>query len=228
MKTLLISIIVICWAIIGIQFNANRNLKKQNIELAARPAQSIYIPVIDTIRDTTKGETIFKFRPVQSTLSLDQYVSKGLADTLADALRITKSERDNWIRKAKSYEAFTVVLQDSLHGIKYNDSRGQWAHLKDKTFDIRYNIDSNIWIPKVNLTARKIVYPERKNIFQPYQYNAAWIFDDDRIQISNLQDYTKVKQPSRWGISAIAGPVITPSGLTYGFGLGLSYDIIIP
>ncbi|KKO90564.1 hypothetical protein AAW12_15920 [Sphingobacterium sp. Ag1] len=226
MKTLLISIIVICLVAIGIQFNANRELKKQNIELAAQPAQSIYIPVIDTIRDTTKGETIFKFRPVESTLSLDQYVSKGLADTLADALRLTKSERDNWMRRAKSYEAFTVVLQDSLHGIKYSDGRGQWAHLKDKTFDIRYNIDSNIWIPKVNLTARKIVYPERKSIFQQYRYNAAWIFDDDRVQISNLQDYTKVKQPSRWGISAIGGPVVTPNGFTYGFGLGLSYDII--
>ena len=224
MKTLLITIIVFCLVAIGIQFRNNLELKKQNTELAAQPAQSVYVTVTDTIRE--EGKTIFKYRPVQSNLSLDQYVSKGLADTLADALRITKSDRDSWMRKARSYEAFTVVLQDSLKGIKYNDSRGQWAHLKDKTFDIRYNIDSNIWIPKVNLTARKIVYPERKNIFQPYKYNAAWIFDDERVQISNLQDYVKVKQPSRWGISAIGGPVVTPYGFTYGFGLGLSYDII--
>jgi hypothetical protein len=226
MKNFLLSTaFLICLIVIGLQFRANKSLKMENEEFSKLPTQNVYITKVDTVH--LEGKTIFKYKPQEGVLPVSDYVSKSLADTLVKALGIAKNKAEFFEKRARSYEAYTIVLRDSLIGTTYTDSKNQkWAHLKDKTFDIKYNVDSNIWIPQVSLTAQRLVYNDRKNIFHPYHYNAALFFDDERIKISNIQDYTRIKQPSRWGISVFGGPLVSRQGFSYGVGIGATYDII--
>lgn len=213
-----ILLIAVCGIIAFTFYQENKSLQLANKDLAELKSGNAYNPVIK--RDTIAGKSTIVYLPAETPNNIGDYVSKSVADSLQTALKIA-------VKDLKSYKSFVITLQDSLKGNVYKDKAGvQWASLKDKTFDIRYNIDSNLWIPKVTIKPELLTYRTRKSIFHPYKYNSAIIVDDARAEISFVQDFTKIKQPSRWGIGAVGGPIITPMGLSYGVGLGLTYDLI--
>lgn len=221
MKNLIfITLIAICGIIAFAFYKENKSLKLENKQLAELKPGNAYNPIVKTIIDTVTGKSTVIYLPAETSGNIGDYVSKSVADSLQTALKIA-------VKDLKSYKSFVITLQDSLKGNVYQDKAGlQWASLKDKTFDIRYNIDSNLWIPKVTIKPELLTYRTRKSIFHPYKYNSAIIVDDARAEISLVQDFTKIKQPSRWGIGAFGGPIMTPTGLSYGVGLGLTYDLI--
>lgn len=219
-----ITLIAICGIIAFAFYKENKSLKIENKQLAELKPGNAYNPIVKTIIDTVAGKSTVIYLPAETSGNIGDYVSKSVADSLQAALKIA-------VKDLKSYKSFVITLQDSLKGNVYQDKAGlQWASLKDKTFDIRYNIDSNLWIPKITLKPELLTYRTRKSIFHPYKYNSAIIVDDARAEISFVQDFTKIKQPSRWGISAFGGPVMTSTGLSfglsYGVGIGLTYDLI--
>lgn len=213
-----ILLIAVCGIIAFTFYQENKSLQLGNKDLAELKPGNAYNPIIK--RDTIAGKSTIVYLPAETPNNIGDYVSKSVADSLQTALKIA-------VKDLKSYKSFVITLQDSLKGNVYKDKAGlQWASLKDKTFDIRYNIDSNLWIPKVTIKPELLTYRTRKSIFHPYKYNSAIIVDDARAEISFVQDFTKIKQPSRWGIGAFGGPIMTPVGLSYGVGLGLTYDLI--
>lgn len=213
-----ILLIAVCGIIAFAFYKENNSLKLENKQLSESKHGNAYNTIIKT--DTVPGKSMVVYLPAETPGNIGDYVSKSVADSLQTALKIA-------VKDLKSYKSFVITLQDSLKGNVYKDKQGaQWASLKDKTFDIRYNIDSNLWIPKITLKPELLTYRTRKSIFHPYKYNSAIIVDDARAEISFVQDFTKIKQPSRWGIGAFGGPVMTPVGLSYGVGLGLTYDLI--
>ncbi|NJI75823.1 hypothetical protein HCX49_21740 [Sphingobacterium kitahiroshimense] len=213
-----ILLIAVCGIIAFTFYQENKSLQLANKDLAELKPGNAYNPIIK--RDTIAGKSKIVYLPAETPNNIGDYVSKSVADSLQTALKIA-------VKDLKSYKSFVITLQDSLKGNVYKDKAGlQWASLKDKTFDIRYNIDSNLWIPKVTIKPELLTYRTRKSIFHPYKYNSAIIVDDSRAEISFVQDFTKIKQPSRWGIGAFGGPIMTPVGLSYGVGLGLTYDLI--
>lgn len=212
-----ILLIAVCGIIAFSFYKENQSLTLENKQLAELKPGNAYNTIIKT--DTVPGKSMVVYLPSE-TPSIGDYVSKSVADSLQAALKIA-------VKDLKSYKSFVITLQDSLKGNLYKDNQGaQWASLKDKTFDIRYNIDSNLWLPKVTLQPQLVTYRTRKSIFHKYKYNSAIIVDDARAEISFVQDFTKIKQPSRWGIGAFGGPLVSPAGLSYGVGLGLTYDLI--
>lgn len=219
MKNFIFIILIAVCGIIAFKFyKENKSLKIENKQLAELKPGNAYNTIIET--DTVPGKSMVVYLPAETPGNIGDYVSKSVADSLQTALKIA-------VKDLKSYKSFVITLQDSLKGNVYKDKQGlQWASLKDKTFDIRYNIDSNLWIPKITLKPELLTYRTRKSIFHPYKYNSAIIVDDARAEISFVQDFTKIKQPSRWGIGAFGGPIMTPTGLSYGVGLGLTYDLI--
>jgi hypothetical protein len=219
MKNFIFILLIAVCGIIAFKFyQENKSLQLANKDLAELKPGNAYNPVIK--RDTIAGKSTIVYLPAETPNNIGDYVSKSVADSLQTALKIA-------VNNLKSYKSFVITLQDSLKGNVYKDKQGlQWASLKDKTFDIRYNIDSNLWIPKVTIKPELLTYRTRKSIFHPYKYNSAIIVDDARAEISFVQDFTKIKQPSRWGVGAFGGPIMTPMGLSYGVGLGLTYDLI--
>lgn len=225
MKNFIFILLIAVCGIIAFKFyKENKSLQLENKQLAELKPGNAYNTIVETVTDTTAGTSTVIYLPSETSNSIGDYVSKSFADSLQTALKIA-------VKDLNSYKSFVITLQDSLKGNVYKDKAGlQWASLKDKTFDIRYNIDSNLWIPKITLKPELLTYRTRKSIFHPYKYNSAIIVDDARAEISFVQDFTKIKQPSRWGISAFGGPVMTSTGLSfglsYGVGIGLTYDLI--
>ncbi|MGJ1419996.1 hypothetical protein ACR79T_10245 [Sphingobacterium spiritivorum] len=222
MKNFIFILLLVGFTIIVVrQCRTNQSLKKENdlYKTASSFATSKNV-VIDTIIDTVEGQTIIKYIPIETKQNLTDYVSKSVADTLAQALKIA-------VKDIKSWKSYAMALNDTISGLRFKDEQGQqWATLKDKTFDIKYNIDSNIWNLGISIDNKLITYRARKSIFQPYRYYSAISASDERIKFSNVKDVSYVKTPSRWGIGFNAGPIFTPSGLTYGVGFGLTYDLI--
>lgn len=218
MKNFIFACVIVLIGILAFTlYRQNQTLKADYETLSKSKSRS---PAYNTIivTDTLPGTVTYV--PIETEGNIGDFVSKSVADTLQAALKIA-------LKDVKSWKSFALTLQDSIKGTTYRDNQGaQWAQLKDNTFDIRYNIDSNLWIPKVSINPTLVTYRKRKNIFSPYKYYSSIMVNDDRAQISLVQDITKTKQPSRWGIGAFGGPVVTPKGLSYGVGLGLTYDII--
>ncbi len=211
------SVIVLIGILAFTLYRENQTLKADYKTLSESKSNG---PAYNTIIDTVTLPGTVTYLPIETNRNIEDFVSKSVADTLQAALKIA-------LKDVKSWKSFALTLQDSIKGTRYQDNQGvQWAQLKDKTFDIRYNIDSNLWIPKVSINPTLVTYRKRKNIFSPYKYYSSIMVNDDRAQISLIQDITRTKQPSRWGIGAFGGPIVTPKGISYGVGLGLTYDLI--
>lgn len=222
MRYFLLCVVIVIVGIIAFTFyQENKSLKAEYKQMSdLKDSVNAYNTIVGTTHDSLGQKTIIRYIPIETNRNIGDFVSKSVADTLQAALKIA-------LKDVKSWKSFAITLQDSLKGTRYQDHKGaQWAQLKDKTFDIRYNIDSNLWIPKVTIKPELLTYRSRKSIFHPYKYYSAIIVSDDRAQISLVQDITKVKQPSRWGIGAFGGPIMTPNGFSYGVGLGVTYDLI--
>lgn len=179
------------------------------------------ITIRDTIRDTIAGTSTFMYVPLKVSGPVDGYVSKGLADTLAASLKVASKEIDRLKSKV-------ITLETKAKGQRITDTvtKTQWLVMQDPSFDVRVNLTNDSIYPKVRLRLAQAYAPVKKNIFSRTEYRSIIMASDPRINISEVYDVNKVPKSPRWGISLFGGPMVVPSGLTYGVGAGLSYDII--
>lgn len=176
------------------------------------------LEIIKTVVDTSMNKSAATVRPRETT-DLSLYVSRGYADTLKKALDIAVKDIDRLQR-------FTATLQDSIIGLLSIDSSGiHWASMSDNVFDIRYNLDSNVFYPKVTLDLSVISHPYRPRFFARRQLVTTIMANDKRVDIGNIRQVNKITLPSRFGLDVTFGAVMTPHGLTYGVGAGLGYRI---
>src|SRR5690606_22631079 len=98
--------------------------------------------------------------------------------------------------------------------------------MRDPVFDVKVNLGNDSIFPSAKIGLAQAYAPYRKNIFSRYEYRSVVRASDTRVQITNIYDVNKIPKSPRWSIGVFGGPVATPTGLTYGVGVGLSYDII--
>lgn len=201
-----------------IERSENKKLSEA-YEHSLREGKEQALEPIRTTIDTASNTRAQTYRPIQ-TVDPSLYVSKDYADTLARALNIA-------VRQIDRLERYTLTLEDSIVGLKSVDSLGvSWASIKDNVFDIRYNIDSNIFYPRVNLGIDIIGHTEKRHFFARREVVNTVVVNDPRIRINNVRQINRITLPSRFGLDITAGAVLTPQGLTYGVGAGLGYRLI--
>ncbi|GAA4137973.1 hypothetical protein GCM10022216_14620 [Sphingobacterium kyonggiense] len=178
--------------------------------------------ILDTIRDTVAGTVTYIYPPVVTKKNTDGYVSKGLADTLAKALKVATKEIDHLTSKIISIEG-----KGKGERIKDTITKTEWLVMKpDPVFDVKVNLLTDSIYPSAKIRLAQAYAPYRKNVFSRYQYRSAIMAYDPRIQISEVYDVNKVPRSPRWGLGVTVGPVITPKGFTWGASVGFSYDLI--
>ena len=178
--------------------------------------------IIDTLYDTITNTTTVIYKPVVTTKDPANFVSKGLADTLAKALKVA-------VNKIERLEAKIISIQASGKGERSIDTttKAEWLMLNnDPTFDVRVNLTNDSIYPTVRLRLMQAYAPYKKNIFSRTEYRSVIRANDARVRITDIQEVNKVPKSPRWGISAFGGPMVSNIGLNYGFGVGLTYDII--
>lgn len=219
----LVGTIVACFVSIREWRHAAREHKslQESYQILLNTPAAGPITVRDTIRDTVAGTTSFIYVPKLVAGPVEGYVSKGLADTLAASLKVASKEIDRLSSKVLSLEA-------KGKGERVTDTITQtkWLVMKDPSFDVRVNLANDSIYPSVNLRLAQAYAPYKKNVFSRTEYRSVIMASDPRVNISEVYDVNKVPQSSRWGLSIFGGPMVVPSGLTYGVGAGLSYDII--
>ncbi|MGJ1407460.1 hypothetical protein [Sphingobacterium siyangense] len=175
----------------------------------------------DTIFDTVAGTVSYIYSPIQTEKPVTNYVSKGLADTLARALGVATEKIDR-------LQSELVNVKGKGKGERYTDiiTKTKWLAMKDPVFDVKVNLDNDSIYPGATIALDRAYAPYKKNLFSRYEYRSVIRARDPRVTISNLYDVNKVPKSPRWGISFIGGPVVTPKGLSYGVGVGLTYDLI--
>src|SRR5690606_28207571 len=103
----------------------------------------------------------------------------------------------------------------------------EWLVLKnDPIFGVRVNLTHDSIYPAATIKLDHAYAPFRKNIFSSTEYRSVIRANDTRIKISDVYDVNRVPKSPRWSIGIFGGPVATPTGLTYGVGAGVTYDII--
>jgi len=175
----------------------------------------------DTIYDTLAGTVTYLYSPIQTDKPVTNYVSKGLADTLARALGVATEKIDR-------LQSELVSVKGKGKGERYTDTltKTKWLAMKDPVFEVKVNLDNDSIYPGATIALDRAYAPYKKNIFSRYEYRSVIRARDPRVTISNLYDVNKVPKSPRWGISFIGGPIVTPKGLSYGVGVGLTYDLI--
>lgn len=175
----------------------------------------------DTIFDTVAGTVSYIYSPIQTEKPVTNYVSKGLADTLARALGVATEKIDR-------LQSELVSVKGKGKGERYTDTitKTKWLAMKDPVFDVKVNLDNDSIYPGATIALDRAYAPYKKNLFSRYEYRSVIRARDPRVTISNLYDVNKVPKSPRWGVSFIGGPVVTPKGLSYGVGVGLTYDLI--
>lgn len=178
------------------------------------------IVVLDTIIDTASAGIVYL--PVEVPGDLSNYVSKDLAEDMATALGVAKREIDRLNSKI-------IRIEAKGKGERSIDSvtKEEWLVLNDDpVFDVKVNLANDSIFPSARLIVDQAYAPYKKNIFSTTEYRSYVRARDPRVEITQVYDLHKPPKSSRWGISAYAGPITTPQQLTYGVGLGLTYDII--
>ncbi|MDQ1150150.1 hypothetical protein QE382_002134 [Sphingobacterium zeae] len=194
---------------------------KNSYEQALLSGKGAPLHIRDTIYDTVAGTVTYMYNPIQTEKPVTNYVSKGLADTLARALGVATEKIDR-------LQSELVSIKGKGKGERYIDTitKTKWLAMKDPVFDVKINLENDSIYTGATIALDRAYAPYKKNIFSRYEYRSVIRARDPRVTISNLYDVNKVPKSPRWGISFIGGPVVTPKGLSYGVGLGLTYDII--
>lgn len=229
MKNFIITLVVGALLITGlILFRKWRSSEKEYATLYERYQAALQqkgaapLVVIDTIFDTVAGTASYRYLPVQTTGPIDGYVSKGFADTLAKALGVATKEIDH----LKSYIA-KVEGKGKGERVKDTVRQVEWLVLKnDPIFDVRVNLANDSIYPTATIKLDHAYAPFKKNIFSRTEYRSVIRTNDPRVKISDIYDVNKAPKSPRWSIGIFGGPVATPTGLTYGVGAGITYDII--
>ena len=178
--------------------------------------------VREVIRDSSAGTTTAMYNPLQTTAPVEGYVSKGVVDTMAKALGVATSEIVN-------LRSQVIKLEGKGKGERVRDTVKQveWLVLKnDPSFDVKVNLTNDSIYPGVRLKLTQAYAPYRKNLFSSTEYRSVIQASDPRVTISNVIDVNRVPKSPKWSIGVFGGPLATPNGLTYGVGVGLTYDVI--
>lgn len=219
----LLSLVSIVAFALGNLYLDERREKKQYEEFyAAAVAKGETPPIIvrDTIRDSVSSGIVYL--PVEVQGDLSNYVSKDLAEDMASALGVAKKEIDK-------LQSQIIAIKAKGKGERSIDTTTQheWLVLQDDpVFDVKVNLANDSIYPSARLIVDQAYAPYKKNIFSTTEYRSYVRARDPRVEITQVYDLHKPPKSSRWGISAYAGPITTPQQLTYGVGLGLTYDII--
>lgn len=229
MKNFIVIVIISALTLAGvILFRKWQESKKEYSTLydtyqeALKVDKAVPLVIRDTIIDTVAGTATYGYRPIQTTGPIEGYVSKGFADTMAQALGVAVKEID----RLKSH---IVTVEGKGKGERITDTirKTEWLVLKnDPIFDVRVNLKNDSIYPMARVKIDQAYAPYRKNIFSRTEYRSVIRANDIRIKISEIYDVNKVPKSPRWSIGLFGGPVATPAGFTYGVGLGLTYDII--
>ncbi|WP_282635775.1 hypothetical protein [Sphingobacterium thalpophilum] len=187
---------------------------------ALQSGRAAPLPIRDTIYDTIAGTVTYIYNPIQTDKPVTNYVSKGLADTLARALGVATEKIDR-------LQSEIVSIKARGKGERYTDTitKTRWLAMKDPVFDVKVNLDNDSIYPGATITLDRAYAPYKKNFFSRYEYRSAIRARDPRVTISGISDVNKVPKSPRWGLSFFGGPVAGPQGFTYGVGFGLTYDI---
>src|SRR5690606_4983367 len=228
-KTVIIlTIALLVVSVLGIVlFREWRSTKKElntiSEQYAAAIQQNDAAPLVirDTIVDTVSNSISYTYNPIQTTGPVEGYVSKGLADTLATALKVATNKIDRLTAKI-------ISIEGAGKGDRITDTirKTEWLVLTDPVFDVKVDLGTDSIFPSAKIGLAQAYAPYRKNIFSRYEYRSVIRASDARVQISDVYDVNKVPRSPRWGIGVTAGPVITSTGITMGAALGLTYDII--
>lgn len=178
------------------------------------------LPIIERIVDTVYQTSTAIVAPVTTPGNVSDYVSKSLADSMARQLKI----KDNKIEQLISLK---LSLEDTLQGFREKDDKGiEWLYTADDVFNIRANLhtDSIHASAKIGVDIMGGYY--RKNIFSKWEYRTAIRARDHRVDISDVRQVIKVKNPSKFGIGVTAGPTFTTNGMNYGITAGINYQVI--
>jgi len=194
---------------------------KNSYEQALASGNGAPLIIRDTIYDKKAGTVSYIFSPIQTEKPVTNYVSKGLADTLAKALGVATERIDR-------LQSEIVSIKGKGKGERYTDTitKTKWLAMKDPVFDVKVNLDNDSIYPGATIALDRAYAPYKKNLFSRYEYRSVIRARDPRVTISGLYDVNKVPKSPRWGLSAFGGPIVTPRGLSYGFGLGVTYDLI--
>lgn len=228
-KTIFILILaLIATSVIGIVlFREWGSTKKElatmseQYEAAVQSNNAAPLIVEKLVPDTTANKVSFVYKPIQTTGPVEGYVSKGLADTLATALKVATNKIDRLTAKI-------ISIEGAGKGDRISDTvrKTEWLVLTDPVFDVKVDLGTDSIFPSAKIGLAQAYAPFRKNIFSRYEYRSVIRASDARVQISDVYDVNKVPRSPRWGIGVTAGPVITSTGITMGAALGLTYDII--
>lgn len=195
-------------------------LSEQYRQLVNNPAQPLVVR--DTIIDTANNTAGVIYVPVNTPNDVSQYVPKGLADTLAMALKVA-------VKKLERVESKLISIEAKGKGTRHVDTvtKAEWLVLKDDpVFSVRVNLQNDSIFPSARIRLSQASAPYKKNIFSRTEYRSVILANDHRVAISDIYEVNKVPRSPRWGIGVTAGPVFSPQGLTWGVALGLNYDII--
>ncbi|NQD71327.1 hypothetical protein HP439_11405 [Sphingobacterium shayense] len=176
----------------------------------------------EVIRDTSAGTTTAMYNPLQTPGPVDGYVSKGVVDTMSKALGVATSE-------IVSLRSYIAKIEGKGKGERQRDTvtKIEWLVLKDDpTFDVKVNLNNDSIYPGVRLKLTQAYAPYRKNLFSSTEYRSVIHASDPRVKISNVIDVNRVPKSPKWSLGVFGGPLATPKGLTYGVGVGLTYDVI--
>ncbi len=204
------------------ELNQEHNLLKNQHEKAIASNNAVPLSAIDTLIPKVSSGIITVYNTIKTTEPIEGYVSKGLADTLAIALKVATKEID----RLTSMQV-TASAKGKGDRIVDTTSKTEWLVMqKDPVFEVKVNLKNDSIFPSAKIKLSQANAPFRKNIFSRYEYRTAIMANDPRIKISEVYNVTKVPKSPRWGLGVTFGPVFIPQGISWGASVGLSYDII--
>ncbi|HIY76406.1 MAG TPA: hypothetical protein H9825_09100 [Candidatus Sphingobacterium stercorigallinarum] len=221
--TLIVMLVIGTWGYVQL---GNERAEKRNYQQlyqeALEKGKAEPLTIRDTIVDTVAGTISYVYNPVQTTDNVEGYVSKGLADTLALALKVATKT----ITRLESMVA-TISAAEKADRVKDSVTQNEWLVMrKDPVFDVKVNLETDSIFTKARIGLAKANAPYRKNIFSRYEYRSVIMARDPRVEITEVFEVNKVPKSPRWSIGVTAGPLVSPQGLSWGASLGLTYDLI--
>ena len=227
-KTTFILILALIFVSIGLihyfrQYNKERTEYKtlqEQYDIALQANKGAPLVPIDSTRDSSS--ITYVYNTIRTTGPVDGYVSKGLADTLATALKVASKEIDR-------LTSMVVSASGKGKGERIPDTirKTEWLVMsKDPVFDVKVDLKTDSIFPSAKIKLSQAYAPYRKSLFHRYQYRSAIMAHDPRISITEVYDVNKIPKSPRWGLGITLGPVVTPKGISWGASLGLSYDVI--